>query len=232
MLELSVKHVYLTHLRERIPKTGPRYLHDIKVGEKIPILDPMFSYGLDSHDPTYKFPNIRALSKAVEKGDIVMILGGGRGVTAVVASQLTGSEDSVVVYEPMEERASITRRTLEMNGIREKVELREVAVGSIPTEFGFESAPDKIHPSELEECDVIEIDVEGAETEILSSLEIRPREIIVETHGFRGAPSKETKQVLEEMGYDIISNNPVDRGPEYADENDAYVLRAVYERRG
>jgi hypothetical protein len=46
-----------------------------------------------------------------------------------------------------------------------------------------------ISPAELPECDILELDGEGAESLILRNMTIRPRVIAVETHGVYGAPT-------------------------------------------
>jgi hypothetical protein len=38
--------------------------------------------------------------------------------------------------------------------------------------------------------------------EILSKMTIRPRIVLVETHGFRGAPTSEVRGIMEEIGYE------------------------------
>ena len=47
---------------------------------------------------------------------------------------------------------------------------------------------------------------EGAEYDILRSMDQRPRELVIETHGLFDAPTDETKALLDGMGYEIIDD--------------------------
>ena len=58
-------------------------------------------------------------------------------------------------------------------------------------------------PEGLPECDLLELDCEGAEVEILTRMKIQPRTILVETHGAQGAPTALSRRVLEDRGYDV-----------------------------
>jgi hypothetical protein len=77
--------------------------------------------------------------------------------------------------------------------------------------------------SQLPECNVLELDCEGAEVDILRELVIQPRMILVETHGIYGAPTGLVASLLQKRGY-IVS----DRGPTTQDDicakNDIRVL--------
>lgn len=57
---------------------------------------------------------------------------------------------------------------------------------------------------------------------------VRPRVILVETHGFRGAPTKAVKEVLEGLGYFVsdLGFAEVEKMSECY-ENDIRVLLAV-----
>lgn len=74
---------------------------------------------------------------------------------------------------------------------------------------GDAGAADVISPMELPPCDVLEMDCEGAETAILSELEIQPRTIIVEAHW----NINEIKSNLAELGYSIVSEMLAETGP-------------------
>ena len=58
-------------------------------------------------------------------------------------------------------------------------------------------------PAEIPDCDVLEMDCEGAETSILSEMSIRPRVILVETHGCLGAPTSDVRDLLITIGYEV-----------------------------
>ena len=63
-------------------------------------------------------------------------------------------------------------------------------------------------PSQLPPCNVLQLDCEGAEAEILRGLIIRPRAILVETHGVFGAPTDLVASLLEKRGY-VVSDRGV-----------------------
>jgi hypothetical protein len=62
----------------------------------------------------------------------------------------------------------------------------------------------KIDVEDLPECDVLEMDCEGAEKEILKKLQIKPRVIIVETHPDFESPPSEIKSILISMNYKVL----------------------------
>jgi len=66
-----------------------------------------------------------------------------------------------------------------------------------------------VAPESLPECDVLEIDAEGAETAILRWLEIRPRVIVVEAHAHRGAPAEKVRE-LSGQRYEVVDRQVED----------------------
>jgi len=61
-----------------------------------------------------------------------------------------------------------------------------------------------IPSNQLPDCDVLEMDCEGADTSILSNLNIRPRVIIVEIHPHKhGLEPVTVPKRLREMRYEI-----------------------------
>lgn len=76
-----------------------------------------------------------------------------------------------------------------------------------------------IPASDLDRCDVLEMDCEGAEADIIKDLTEFPDTIIVETHPEKGTPTPEVERALREHGYDI-SDKRVDR-------DDGHVLMAT-----
>lgn len=63
---------------------------------------------------------------------------------------------------------------------------------------------DVVEPSDLPQCDVIEMDCEGAELNILSNLEMSPEKMIIETH--------QTKSYSPYSSMDSLQSILVDRG--------------------
>jgi hypothetical protein len=75
------------------------------------------------------------------------------------------------------------------------------------------------------------LDCEGAEVEILRELIIRPRVILVETHGLFGAPTDLVASLLETRGY-VVSDRGVaePRLAGFCTVNDIRVLLGIRSR--
>lgn len=152
--------------------------------------------------PNYENALIRGLKICARPGDHITIIGGGNGVTAVIASKLVGSGGSVLVFEASATQFNICRSVIEINQTPNNVQLQNATVGKAVAVYHNEGEYSQKLPAEhLEECDILELDCEGSEIEILSKMKIRPREIIVETHGVHGAPTSSVMNILQEMGY-------------------------------
>ncbi len=139
-------------------------------------------------------------------GDRVVIIGGGDGVTAVTAAKLVGRSGSVQVYEGGDRAAG----RLSALCLRECLDgictIHHAVVGPHIDVYGGDFAnADSVAPDEIPDCDVMELDCEGSEVEILRSMTIRPRAIIVEIHPFLFAedPAWVTDRLLE-LGYRIV----------------------------
>ena len=59
----------------------------------------------------------------------------------------------------------------------------------------------------IEKCNILKMDCEGAELPILQNIKIRPRLIIVEAHPSLNSPKEEVSDLLNKLGYDIISSD-------------------------
>lgn len=173
--------------------------------------------------PEYEAALIDAVRATVEPGDVVVVIGGGYGVSSVVAARRAGRDGSVVTYEPTQERFPFIEETATLNRVVERIDARRALVGPGVKLDGDGGGADRVDPVELPDCDVLELDCEGAEADVLRELRIRPRTIVVETHGCFGTPSDETRAVLDSLGYDVVDERPDEP------ERDIHVL--VAERR-
>jgi len=151
----------------------------------------------------YEAELIDALETHVQPDDHVVVVGGGLGVTTVVAAR---RGQRVTVYEAGKHRFEKLRETVEMNGVGGSVDAHHSLVGEAVHVNG-DCADEAVSPEELPECDVLEIDAEGSEISILSELEQRPRVIIVECHANRGAPVDDVWPVLDSMGYKVVNQD-------------------------
>lgn len=163
---------------------------------------------------------IDAINKNVNQGDQVTILGGGLGVTAIKAAENSGSGSNITVFEGSKSRYNKLIKNAEANGYPE-INVEGAIVGSEVDIWG-DKFQNKISPSELPLCDVLEMDVEGSEIEILDKMTIRPDIIIVESHGFKGSSTEKVKKKLEEINYSCRKTREVP----YSGQNDVKVITA------
>jgi hypothetical protein len=150
--------------------------------------------------PEYKQGTIEPLRILTKEEDDVTVIGGGFGVSAVVAAH---QASSVTVFEGSRKQANIVRETAKLNRVAKDVTVIEAIVGRAIDVYGESHADTVMQPSELDRCDVLEMDCEGAEEFILKELDITPRVIIVESHPQFGVTPESIRQHLMDNGYDI-----------------------------
>ena len=150
--------------------------------------------------PNYEAALIEGLRANVRQGDKVVVVGGGEGVTVVVAAQSVGSDGSVVCFEGNKDSAKNVRTAAARNSVDERVTVEDAIVAKDVHVYGApksEKSTQLVAPEELPRCDVLELDCEGAEIEILNNLVFLPRVILVETHGIYGASTNDVRKILE-----------------------------------
>lgn len=158
--------------------------------------------------PEFEDGTSTALRRRVRRGDSVVVVGGGRGITTVVAARMTHFEGAVITYEANSEMLETLQRTVEVNRVADLVTLEHAAVGPVTDraeEMFGPSDGDRLDPADLPACDVLELDCEGSELEVLRGMECRPRAIVVETHEPLGVPSEDVCEVLDKMDYRIVN---------------------------
>jgi len=155
--------------------------------------------------PNYERALIDALRSQIRIGDSVIIVGGGEGVTAVVAAKAAGETGSVVCYEGNSWNVSKVNGTAARNKVSNRLTVEHAIVGEAIAVYGGteQHSTRVVSPTELPQCDILELDCEGAELLILRTMAIRPRVIAVETHGVYGAPAHMVKQLLEKLDYAV-----------------------------
>jgi hypothetical protein len=153
--------------------------------------------------PDYEAALLVGLRRHVRAGDRVTVVGGGVGVTATFAAMQAGPAGRVVCYEGGAEGAEVVRRTAALNGVTERLEVRHAVVARALSVYGTGPYGDVVPPADLEACDVLELDCEGAEAEILREMTIRPRAVLVETHGLYGATTDLVAGLLRGLGYRV-----------------------------
>jgi hypothetical protein len=156
-----------------------------------------------SDAPDYEQALVTALKAHVASGDEVVIVGGGLGVTCVVAALAAAETGHVKCFEGDLHGVDAVRRVARLNGVSERITAHHAVVGEAIGVYGNAVATATVHPSQLPSCDFLELDCEGAEICILRDMTIRPRAIAVETHGFFGAPTGVVHKLLESRGYRV-----------------------------
>lgn len=158
--------------------------------------------------PVHERTVVSALRRYVRRGDSVVVVGGGWGTTTVVAARMTHYEGDVTVYEPSSKMLDVIRRTVDANRVDELVTVEHAAIGSVSDSseriFG-KSDGDLYPPAAIPECDVLDLDCEGAELEILRGLSFRPRLLTVEVHPHLGCSHDEIEAELAHAGYAIVN---------------------------
>jgi hypothetical protein len=180
------------------------------------------------HRPHYESGLISGIEDYVQERDSVVIVGGGYGPTAVRAAQKVGKSGKVYVYEGSAEETKYVEETAEINNVSERVKIIHGIVGPKISLRGEQGNAIQVPPEELPECDVLELDCEGAEVEILQNIKVRPRVILVESHGINDASSSKVEGLLKELSYSVKSKEVADKGKtEFCIDNDIYTLIAV-----
>ena len=161
--------------------------------------------------PAYEAAEVAALRRYGRPGDHVVVVGGGLGVTAVVAARAVGPGGRVTVFEPAPAAARVAARTVRRYGLAARVRLVRAAVGApSATCFTYWMPPGvpSLPPGALPAADVYEVDCEGAEVALLRHLPVRPRVLLIETHDNHEA----VVALLRARGY-ALDSVVDDRGP-------------------
>lgn len=197
-----IQEIYLRH-RSRFPTIRHLRYSGVLVPHEIKLLDVLFPKTRAWDIENYEHALMEALKENLRAGDTVVVVGGGIGVTVCLAAKCVGSKGSVICYEGNLESCEQVRQTAKLNGVGAIVKVVEGIVSSDIGVYEGAKAANTVDPESLPICDVLQLDCEGAETEIISKLAYSPRAIIVETHGFLGASTESTASLLESKGYSV-----------------------------
>lgn len=217
---------YNHYVRHRLPRKQTTY-------NGVPVraarwFDSVVPYAGSIERPHYESGLIDALRRYVTAGHRVVIVGGGWGVSAVVAAELVGDDGSVIVFEGSATKVEHVRETARLNDVADRITVHHAVVGDEILLNAEGDGPRQLAAADLPSCDVLELDCEGAEISILEELSVRPAVINVETHGFLGAPVTAVTDRLEALSYEVVSKEIAERDQlDYAREHGIYVLTAV-----
>jgi hypothetical protein len=204
LIRSSLQYIHQNYLLQWLPKRVVRY-NDVKVhaGTKFDFIFPLIQNNRSKYENTL----IDGIRSQVSPGDKVVIVGGGWGVSSIIAAELSGNRGSVIVYEAGDQTVKKIHNTTELNGMSSMIDIRHAIVGEAISLRDRTSAI-QISPKELPNCDVLILDCEGAEKTILDRLSINPSKIIVETHGHFGSSTQDIREILSKKGY-TVSNNGI-----------------------
>lgn len=164
-----------------------------------------------SINPDEKNANIDVIKKHVQEKDSVVVIGGGYGLSATFAAEEVGPKGKVTIYEGDSNSIESVKKTLEMNNVTERCEVIHAIVADEYRLIGEGEGGHAVPPSEIKECDVLEMDCEGAEINIIKELKIRPRVLIIEQHHHKDyAPYSSPDiipNILDDYGYNVKVKN-------------------------
>lgn len=152
------------------------------------------------HEPVYKQALVDAVREAVEPGDRVVVVGGGRAVVAVHAARCGGI---VTVYEAGDAALRVTESAAALNDAA--FTARAAVVGE-PGIVNGTTAPRRIDPATLQ-GDVLVLDCEGAERDILPVEGFET--VIVETHPEHGSPLSAVRNHLPDSAT-VVGEDEID----------------------
>lgn len=230
----AVTYGYTNYLRSFVPHACRLSYNGVLVNRTRKPLDFLIRHdgGWDhyTHNHSYESEINRRLRHHVRLGDDVVVVGGGLGTSTVVAARQAGDDGFVTTYEGAREMVENVLEAAELNGVDDVVEVNHAVVSQAISLRGDSGGADTVQPHELPDCDVLELDCEGAEIEVLEEMSIRPHTVIVETHGMHDTPPEEVKAALRRLEYDVRSQEVAENwspAEQFCVENGIDVVTAV-----
>lgn len=225
LLRQSTRFVYENGVRASLPRKTVTYNGvTVRAGR---FLDPLV-HGHSLDKPEYEEAIVLAIRKHARRGDNVVIVGGGWGVSAVAAAKQVGKGGHVRVYEGAKEGVEHVRETTELNSCSDRVTVEHAIIGREVSLYSEAGNATVRAGSELPACDLLVLDCEGAENDILDALEVHPSSIVVETHGFLGTPEETVRKRLDNAGYAVRQSTVAESANAlYCEEHGIYVLVAT-----
>lgn len=224
----SIAHAYKRGVRPYLPNSRPLHFagvpicYDKKWGDDL--VPKTWVY---PDEPGYEATLIAGLVETVRPGDRVVIVGAGLGVTAVVSATCAGPSGNVQCLEASERFVKLAQQTAARNSAT-NIDIQHAVVAKLISGFANTIQHDLgpvLPPSQLPECNVLQMDCEGAEVAILQEMTIRPQVILVETHGLFGAPTELVASLLEKLGYFVVDRGVAEpRLSEICKKGDVRVL--------
>lgn len=171
--------------------------------------------------PDAEIHTLSNFSQFLNRGDEVVVIGGGWGIVAVKAAKIVGKTGRVIVFEGSQEYVERIHETAQLNGVENILTVNHAIVGNKENVWGSSSGADFVSPTDLPDCDVLQLDCEGSELEILREITISPQTIFVEVHGMFGVSIEQTRREIKKRGYTIVDENV------YSESRGGVVLTAI-----
>jgi len=136
----------------------------------------------------------------------------------VVAARQAGPSGFVHTYEAGEKQSKHVSQTIRQNGVEDRVSIHNTAVGTTVGAFNSAENASQIDGSQLPDCDTMVIDCDGAEFDVLETLEDLPSTLIIEHHAVQGDDGRvdveytpdQIIKLIHDLGYDIESESEID----------------------
>lgn len=163
----------------------------------------------DIHD--YEAQYVKCIRDYVEAGEKVVLVGGGEGISTVVAAKQVQSGGTVDVFEGGAKEIEKTRETSKINGVDELITVHHAIVSNDYSLRSSADGADIVPPTELPECDTLAIDADGAEIPILEEITPGPETLIVEHHMVLDKDEivveyqpERVRSLIQDLGYDVV----------------------------
>lgn len=192
---MILKSIYNRLIRDRLPR-------------KIGVFNGVAVRDIGLFDRTDVFPDYEevlmdGIRTEVREGDDCVLVGGGRGVSSVVAARQVGNDGSVSTFEADSRSAELVSETSELNGVGERVAVENTVVGSSGRLWSGSASRNQTEPDELPDGDVLILDCNGAELELLEAITLSFRTLFVRINGFQGVSGKDVRSIIEENGFTV-----------------------------
>jgi len=210
----GIKLLYRRYIRQYIPPTRVVNYNSVLVKKKR-VFD-KYVRDIGEDDPEYEGPLCSFIRDYVRTGDDVVVVGGGWGVSAVVAARETGESGSVHIYEAGKRQYKRVISTINLNCVADRCNVHHATVGTAVGAFNSPKDATELTGADLPDADVLVVDCDGAEFEVMETLTTYPEQIIVEHHAV-GTPDNikveyrptRVKNKLSEMGYSIKGSSEI-----------------------
>lgn len=162
---------------------------------------------VQDEQPLHEAQLFEAIRAHVPAGADVVLVGGGHGASAVCAARQVGPTGSVRAYEASAPSVATCRDTLRLNQVEDRASCDHAVVGKAHHVRDEVGDAETLTGADLPPCDALVMDCEGAEVEILATLDEFPPLIIVETHAHFGAPSDRVRDLVPD-GFAEVATLP------------------------